>query len=144
MTGSKTVAVLPTRDEYYRICISRGATEEVAASLADGLVDAQARKSADRPGWERVSHKIPPSMRSRCIHLYSVALMSCPSEDIEEQARSGMQAILAYGVFVGMALAESGQILSDAEREASHTSMPDVWDWIERLNADEEKSNRDG
>ena len=127
---------LPTRDDYYRICLSRGATEEVASKIADGLIEAQARKDADLPGWERVSRKIPRSMRSRSIHLYSAAAMSCPSEDVEEQARSGLQAVLAYGVFVGMALAESGQLLNSDERAASHDSMPDVWEWIDRLNVD--------
>lgn len=132
----------PTRDDYYHICIGRGADEETAGKIADGLIEARARHQAGAPGWETVTHKLPRSVRRRCIQLYSGGSLSCPAEDVEERARSGLSAVLSYGVFVGMVLAESGHLINENERNASMASMPDVWKWIESLNASEEKTDR--
>jgi len=125
---------LPTRDEYYAICLRRGADERVAAQIADGLMAAHARRTSGEAGWETITHEMPRTVRGRCVQLYSAASMSCPSEDVDVQARSGLSAILSYGIFVGMALAESGHVMNQSEREASHQSMPDIWKWIEKLS----------
>ena len=133
---------LPTRDDYYRICISRGAPKEDAARIADGLVAAQARKEAGLPGWEKLVGSMPRSVADRSAFLYGTAVISHPSEDPEAQGRSGLQAVLSYGIFVGMGLAEGGHLMSEAERGASHESMPDVWEWIETLSETRETKTR--
>ena len=133
---------LPTRDDYYRISIERGADEETAAKIADGLMGVRERRNLDLPGWENLCHRIPRLLRSRSVHLYSAAAISCPSDSVEEQARSGLQSVLCYGVFLGMALAENGHLMSEAERKASRQSMPDVWKWIELLNDEQKSANR--
>lgn len=130
----------PTRDDYYRTAISRGASDEVAGKIADGIIEARERRKKDLPGWESLCHRIPKIMRRRSVHLYNAAGMSCPSDDIEDQARSGLQAVLSYGVLIGMVLAENGYLISDAERKASQQNMPDIWKWIDLLN-DEQKDN---
>lgn len=131
----------PTRDDYYAICIRRGANPETAARIADGLVEARERHEEGKPGWETITHSIPRLIRKRLVHLYNAASISHPSEKVEDQARSGLDAVFAYGVFLGMVLAERGHLISEEEREASRKSMPDIWVWMEMLDEQRKKES---
>lgn len=133
----------PTRDDYYAICIRRGAHPVTAARIADGLIAARERKESGNPGWEDITHRVPSLIRKRLPHLYSAASMSHPSEDVEDQARSGLDAVFAYGIFLGMLLAEHGHLVSEAERVASKKSMPDIWAWLEILDEQREEKEAD-
>ncbi len=122
-----------TRDDYYRACIRNGAPEKVAASIADALMTAQSRRLYPVPGWENLVRTMPKEIKDRSVLLYNVSAISFPPEDPTTQHFVSLDAVFTYGVFVGMALAERGHLMSQAEREASTENMTNIWTWIESL-----------
>lgn len=125
----------PTREDYFRTCRDRGASEDEASCIADGLMRAQARKAAGLPGWETMVHQLPPAVRERGVQLYAQAVATNPAQSPAVRSASGVQATLAYGILVGMLLAEGGELPSQLERDASREHMPELWAWLDSLEA---------
>ncbi len=123
----------PDRDDYYRTCLERGVPEAEAAAIADALIRARARVAEGLPGWEKVVHAMPRTVSHRAVHTFGMAVASNPSQSQDEQIRSGIQAALCYGVFVGMRLAEGGHLPSQREREAAAVNMPEIDQWLAEL-----------
>lgn len=122
------------RDAYYQACLDRGVPESTAAQIADGLMRAHERARADLPGWEHLMHQTPDAVRARARLLFHMAAVSLPSDSTEAQTASGVQATFAYGVLVGMLMADRGHLPSQVEREAAAQNLPEITAWISSLS----------
>jgi len=131
----------PSRDDYYRTCIGRGVPKSAAASIADGLILARERQAQAVEGWGYVVHRLPRSIKEQAVLLLRLAMKSIPSEDPVVKEMAAVESSLTIGIFVGMALAGNNHPLSEHDVRDTQGSMPELWEWIEELNA--EKAKRD-
>lgn len=127
-----------SRQDYIDTAIARGLPRDRAEELADGLMRAHERVRQGAPGWERLCMETPQAVINRYGTIFISTVASNPTPSVSGQVQSGNAAVFAYGVMVGMLLAEHGIVPSQREREAAQENLTEVFDWIEVLRTEQE------